>query len=1535
LTIKLYLQSTKNGNYFGKLDLNEPSSETLITGWITSTYSAPRYGRMVWGIKNYALYSTVYPTNNFSVDGYQYEEAVCYGPFSGELNGTINFSFELIATTGGTQDGRLRIKLWKGSTSDGLNSTQITGTSETILTTQTTNLTTTPQIVTASYNVSNLDFNGEYLFLVIAYETTGAGNNTNCDAMLRIGTNNYVEVPLEVHNDILSPNDSLHTLSSTSPSVYNNLVISDCLHTVDSDTINFEDMFVLDGIHYHFADTILGLSSITPQDVDLNPNNSYHNHHSDYVGFPREYVYKILWNGKDISTEVVDYTRNIHICNGIGTLTLSIKGTSTTNFIPWSVIELYENDIKKGRYYVSSVEKIKPGLMTVLSCQDETKKLQDYFISENHIVDFPSRTRYWLEKFLDEATVDYVFDTDGLGEPISNNTSFGMTFALDEVTRLCQQSGWYFYADGYGTIHIGKLEVDTNSYKAILNDYTAESLSVNKNDRMLRNRVIVWGSASFTYDKWIFAEESTITPYNYDLADIRTAVLSNSNIESIGFAQTLATRILKETEKITEVKTVNVIGYIDLTVGDTVYVNSRFYKGTGIVTTINANVSTNGVITTIIIDERCPRLYGYFDLGGYVYIGTEGNGVWRKPLKWEHTWENYSTGITDLNIQDLAINNGLFACVTYTGDLYTRTLWDAGWSKVSATGFMDVTPSGITYSGIPVSGYFTFDEVECKAVTINQANNEIMAVFNTRGSTFWSGGLVWPSGVQRSWLYTSPGEGNYTVVPITISGEELDYEITAYDLDTNQNYPVISVMKTVEVEHFHVDGKYLGISSTVNGQVPESNFNVLPSNSDPDIIEISEYSTREYPLDINIVIERHEAIGYYGNNPYTGVNLGYVEKTGSNMLFYYYKEYYNPTFNSYNYHKVKEVALELNDDFSGYIYSTDLSNEAFFIADKSGTFRRYHINVFNGTCSSSTLFTLDPSWEYTLIDKTSINENLFLLYRARRGLWEEVLPVDYYYKGVLIKVDMKTGLYTIVDTGSLTVTYDVLNTGGYLESTPDGFSLVASTRPSIQVFNNHGVVILFYRRNYQIDYYILDTASGVTIEELYHDPNLIYVGAQSDSFECSLSGMVDNYKSYLFSEYRFVGGTIIYNGTHRDITLRAYVSMDLSTRNVNVEVFRKIQGAFDEISDLDIHTWGRVNRQLVSKYLGRGGILSIVGNNSIELRNPLDGSLERTYTLSSEWTLVDIVITADDIEDCFYVIAKNANKSPTINRIVGIDFNSGEIIKWFSSTSIYSLGYVWPEQSYYYLSSDILFVRQANSIYGYRFLGLVQKSTRKGFGYALIRHIENEFEEVAYPSSPLKVECSKTYPFLAYGGFSGYGSNMGYLYASALGERGNWLNLNLIPDNYFVHDGRVLDIITESGNSRCIIVASETQTSGESSIKLFDINHTLSSGWDQGGTITFSGIEAEGETIDVVFSGYPISSIYYSTVFYSFSGYVTRLETTNYQDHPYIFATLSGEKPTFYQKDSYYFGEADTPFIDRTNNMPSGFVTIIRTDDRI
>ena len=514
----------------------------------------------------------------------------------------------------------------------------------------------------------------------------------------------------------------------------------------------------------------------------------------------------VYLNGNNISQYTVKYTRESKICSGIGTLELSLSQNFTGEIFTWDTITIYEEDELAGTYSVSEVSYDEPEYLINIAAQDDSKRLQDYFIAERYEIKYISTNLYWIEKFLAEAGITYVVETGTTAVYLQADTSIGPIGAYEEIIQLLQMGGLYIHFTEDNTCRIGKLSKDLSIPDYRFDEEDVLSIKTTKDDRMLRNRAVVWGKGDPSAKNWIFADVSRDTTWNYDSNDKRAGVLANSSIPSFGSAYAMATKMLDEFARITFTKTITVHGARGVTIGDIVFIDTPVFCGSGLVTTAGTSMSSSGLITNITLDERCPRLFDYFGLKDYVYVGMNGDGVWRKKLdEWE--WENYSTGLTDLVVTDLYKNNGILSCVTENGYLFRRNEYSSSWTQVPLSGL-----------SITVSGEDTqiTEGLKARAVTQDRFTNIIHAIVDNREENnrreygVSSSGLmseIYNSDEEYCWVVdVSPYNGTIIdVSQVTLSGASISGitfsgstisgvdHILGFDIDNDGKNDYISV----------------------------------------------------------------------------------------------------------------------------------------------------------------------------------------------------------------------------------------------------------------------------------------------------------------------------------------------------------------------------------------------------------------------------------------------------------------------------------------------------------------------------------------------------------------------------------------------------------------------------------------------------------------------------------------------------------------------------------------------------------------------
>lgn len=510
----------------------------------------------------------------------------------------------------------------------------------------------------------------------------------------------------------------------------------------------------------------------------------------------------ITIDGNDVTEYVISSEYSQNICTSVGAFTVVLDSSYNMNSIN-TFDTVTVNGM--GFYNVLSVEKNYPDSTLIVSCQDNSILLMYHFIVETYNTeDTKYKCSYWIKKFFDEAGTDYNFEGGTLGSGsdslVSNNTYLGMCSAYDAVMPLLAQCGWYMWFDYMESCHISSLKQHYAGGGLNLDDTQIMSVRFDINDKLLRNRAVVWGAGNEDGSGYVFADLRVDSPWTSGVD--RTVVIQNSNIPTNEVATELAHQVLEAFSSITYTTTLDIAGLTAGLVGTPVSINSHYKSGSGVITSFGYKTSTNGIITTITIGERCPRLFGYFGLKGSdssssfnnVYIGTANDGIWCKPISPSgmggNTWTDFSTGLEDYNTTDLSISYGTFASIV-NKKLYTRFDTDVAWTPYTI-------PDLVTISGDVIPGNL----LEAQACTINPINNNIQFLVNISGAYTETVGFPYLTTDCKSWLMNLSGvDRDLIYFPITISGVNIsgvDDNLYSYDLDTDGRYTYVSIINSSE-----------------------------------------------------------------------------------------------------------------------------------------------------------------------------------------------------------------------------------------------------------------------------------------------------------------------------------------------------------------------------------------------------------------------------------------------------------------------------------------------------------------------------------------------------------------------------------------------------------------------------------------------------------------------------------------------------------------------------------------------------------------
>ena len=1178
-------------------------------------------------------------------------------------------------------------------------------------------------------------------------------------------------------------------------------------------------------------------------------------------------------NGTNISSYTINYIREVDLCSGIGFLALTVDPTCPT-ITAGDKIVITEGGSKKGTFYVSAITKV-PDKGYKIDCQDNSKYLQAYFIPKLMNTNSAS-SRYWISWILDEAKINYNFTTASSGYILPKDDKIGFEHGYDVVTRLCQQSGWYFFFDENGTCQIGSLTQNWHSPSGTIreSDGNIRKEELYSEDNMLRNKVIVWGGAKETGEKErVYVELTTQTPWDRDANDKRTIVWSNHFIRDYGIAWSMGKKLLDEFSKTVSIKVYEIIGYTDFSVGDVVKCKTKIYKGVARVTSVNTEMGDSGFVSTIVLDERCPRIFGYWSSDdNYVYVGTDGNGVWRR-LFGSTTWSDYSSGIVNLNIRDLKIKSGLFICTTNNYRAYTREIGDSAWITLSPTGFIDAD----------TSTEYNLEDLTTAGCAINEATGEMYVGYTHKQD-------------ERSWVIKYLPDDSYEIVQIIIN-PQLRYKNVLYDIDFNGKFLFATVKLGDTITSIHgtwqawedVDGK------------SENTAQAKGESTGRPVMDIELVSTG--PKQSDTCITLHSSSGLLVvSSPYIVDNILYVLKTG---LF-----------------NTKFLIIDLSDGATTTYTISALSEHNIFIY-KENDDKFHFVSVYPYPTAAE---------HHTYVPSTNT-----LTYKGA--------PPDYLnasYENIVF------GSYVSINDGNLKmVSYNVLTE---TSNTVDGSNLYDPSAAdgdggsSDVFFSSSGahctggggtaenVDVLEWRLTGKVAY-ISMTFSGSFLASggstLFEEIQLGGVGSVG-GFATFCGGNKKTGKAYGYAACHGQGGS----GGNRMGEDRSVI-YEFHPYNLHASFSKSYDNAsptyYDTTGWHAFYQWisgsggwiigirqyaliGRFNQTYAlvngryspgtfkTKIVNLNTMGSRLANDWLPDMPPVQSSLgiqideyDKTVIISKDGAVQSRRIPTGEWVKYFYN-ARPVNRVwiQTLNRLISYNDRGPDY-----QYDIYKY------QSYEPSQDD--FPPVVSGVVSYPATRQKLSSTVSGETFGTIGSLG---------APRMEIEISRDSPIVFFGGdppSETYPRGYGRVYSSPQGASGTvFLSssaLGLANVIGVVQDARVTDVLGMGGMASGIVI-------GEPLDHARYIKITQPKSASGKGAIYFK------KALEV-FTAF--------TFFDSISGHVHKLETTNYEwDVPYVFASISGYPPKFYQLEP---GEDN--FVEKSTGLPTGNITVIRVDDRV
>jgi hypothetical protein len=166
-------------------------SDSLVYVFSVGTNAPPFFILMQFGSGTAVASSSALPAS--PPDG---PDSFRTGLYNGTIPaGTWTLNFSVLAlTAGGSQDGRIRARIWRSPSPTGAGAVELTSGIQTG-TTVTNLTTTTPQTSTVTVALPSITLTNEYVFVQVAWDVTGAGASAFCDVMLLQGAASFFSTP--------------------------------------------------------------------------------------------------------------------------------------------------------------------------------------------------------------------------------------------------------------------------------------------------------------------------------------------------------------------------------------------------------------------------------------------------------------------------------------------------------------------------------------------------------------------------------------------------------------------------------------------------------------------------------------------------------------------------------------------------------------------------------------------------------------------------------------------------------------------------------------------------------------------------------------------------------------------------------------------------------------------------------------------------------------------------------------------------------------------------------------------------------------------------------------------------------------------------------------------------------------------------------------------------------------------------------------------------------------------------------------------
>lgn len=190
MAVKTFMVTTGLNDASGGLaDGVDQTAASRTDGWTVAKLAAGNSGGYLVGSKRastvFDLESTTpKPTSSVNTFSAAFRIPVALTGTFAATSWTLTFAFR--ATTASAQAGRVRMRVYRATTTNEIFGTEITASTQ--VGTTTAALSTTADVTSVvTWSPGAVTVAGEYLYFVLAWETTTAGGNNSADVLFRTG----------------------------------------------------------------------------------------------------------------------------------------------------------------------------------------------------------------------------------------------------------------------------------------------------------------------------------------------------------------------------------------------------------------------------------------------------------------------------------------------------------------------------------------------------------------------------------------------------------------------------------------------------------------------------------------------------------------------------------------------------------------------------------------------------------------------------------------------------------------------------------------------------------------------------------------------------------------------------------------------------------------------------------------------------------------------------------------------------------------------------------------------------------------------------------------------------------------------------------------------------------------------------------------------------------------------------------------------------------------------------------------------------